>query len=169
MPSNWLYIDTNFPTFTGEESSEEKITTIQNYMFMLVEQLRYSLHNLDLSNMNKTAVERYETSITEPIYARIEDSEENIADLALTAEGLGLRLSNAEGNITSLTATAEGLSIQISDAEDDILQLGIRSPACSRRWTGLPCPPPTDRTVPICTSPATALSSPAPGSPSPAW
>lgn len=125
MPSNWLYIDTNFPTFTGEESSEEKITTIQNYMFMLVEQLRYSLHNLDLSNMNKTAVERYETSITEPIYARIEDSEENIADLALTAEGLGLRLSNAEGNITSLTATAEGLSIQISDAEDDILQLGI--------------------------------------------
>ena len=125
MPSNWLYIDTNFPTFTGEESSEEKITTIQNYMFMLVEQLRYSLHNLDLSNMNKTAVERYETSITEPIYARIEDGEENIADLAITAAGLGVRLSNAEGNITSLTATAEGLSLQISDAEDDILQLGI--------------------------------------------
>ena len=125
MPSNWLYIDTNFPTFTGEESSEEKITTIQNYMFMLVEQLRYSLHNLDLSNMNKTAVERYETSITEPIYARIEDGEENIADLAVTAAGLGVRLSNAEGNITSLTATAEGLSLQISDAEDDILQLGI--------------------------------------------
>ena len=58
MPSNWLYIDTNFPTFTGEENTEKKVTTIQNYMFMLVEQLRYSLHNLDLSNMNQTAVER---------------------------------------------------------------------------------------------------------------
>lgn len=58
MPSNWLYIDTNFPTFTGEENTEEKVTTIQNYMFMLVEQLRYSLHKLDLSNMNQTAVER---------------------------------------------------------------------------------------------------------------
>lgn len=89
MPSNWLYIDTNFPTFTGEESSEEKITTIQNYMFMLVEQLRYSLHNLDLSNMNKTAVERYETSITEPIYARIEDGEENIADPGHYGGGAG--------------------------------------------------------------------------------
>ena len=64
MPSNWLYIDTNFPTFTGEEDTEEKVTTIQNYMFMLVEQLRYSLHNLDLSNMNKTAVDRYETSLS---------------------------------------------------------------------------------------------------------
>lgn len=146
MPSNWLYIDTNFPTFTGEEDTEEKVTTIQNYMFMLVEQLRYTLHNLDLANMNKVAVERYETSLTEPIYARIEDGEEHIAELALTAAGLALRLSDAEGNITSLTATAagltlrmndaegnitslaataEGLSIQISDAEDDIIQLGI--------------------------------------------
>ena len=40
MPSNWLYIDTNFPTFTGEASPNVKITTIQNYMYMLVEQLR---------------------------------------------------------------------------------------------------------------------------------
>lgn len=125
MPSNWLYIDTNFPTFTGEEDTEEKVTTIQNYMFMLVEQLRYSMRNLDLSNMNKTAVDRYETSLTEPIYARIEDGEENVAQLALTAAGLALRLNDAEGNITSLTATAEGLSMQISDAEDDIIQLGI--------------------------------------------
>ena len=31
MPSNWLYIDTNFPAFTGEESMEEKVTSIQDY------------------------------------------------------------------------------------------------------------------------------------------
>lgn len=118
MPSNWLYIDTNFPTFTGEESSEEKITTIQNYMFMLVEQLRYSLHNLDLSNMNKTAVERYETSITEPIYARIEDSEENIADLALTAEGLATQISNAQGQISSLQQTVDGFALSASNGSN---------------------------------------------------
>ena len=33
MPSNWLYIDSNFPTFTGEESLKEQVTTIQNYMY----------------------------------------------------------------------------------------------------------------------------------------
>lgn len=133
MPSNWLYIDTNFPTFTDEEDTEEKVTTIQNYMFMLVEQLRYTLHNLDLSNMNRVAVEQYGTSLTEPIYARIEDGEANVAELALTAAGLALRMNDAEGNITSLAATAEGLSIQISDAEDDILQLGLTAQSLSVR------------------------------------
>ena len=59
MPSNWLYIDTNFPTFTGKESPNDKISTIQNYLFMLVEQLRYTLHNLDTANMNLTALEQY--------------------------------------------------------------------------------------------------------------
>lgn len=135
MPSNWLYIDTNFPTFTGEESPNEKITTIQNYMYMLVEQLRYSLHNLDLTNMNQTAVQRYETQLTEPIYARIADDEENTAQLALTAAALGLRLTNAEGSITSLTVTAEGLRLQISDAEDDILQLGATADRLSTQIT----------------------------------
>ena len=48
MPSNWLYIDTNFPAFTGEEAANEKIETVQNYLFLLVEQLRYTLRNLSL-------------------------------------------------------------------------------------------------------------------------
>lgn len=117
MPSNWLYIDTNFPTFTGEENTEEKVTTIQNYMFMLVEQLRYTLHNLDLANMNQTAVEQYETSLTEPIYARIENGEENVAELTLTAAGLSLRMNDAEGNITVLQQTVDGFAISASNGD----------------------------------------------------
>ena len=131
MPSNWINIDTNFPAFTGEESTEEKVTAIQNYMFMLVEQLRYSLRNLDLSNMNQTAVEKYGTSLTQPLYARIENGEENVAELALTAAGMSLRLNNAEGDITALNSTAEGLAVQISDAEDDIFQLGVTAQGLS--------------------------------------
>jgi len=123
VPSNWLYIDTNFPTFTGEESVNEKINTIQNYMYMLVEQLRYSLHNLDLTNMNQTAVKQYESYLTEPIYGRIEDSEGNINELKLTAEGLAGRITDAEGNITVLTATAGSLSAQLSDAQGNITAL----------------------------------------------
>ncbi len=48
MPSNWLYIDTNFPAFTGEESMEEKVTSIQDYMYLLVEQLRFQSQEHDL-------------------------------------------------------------------------------------------------------------------------
>lgn len=123
MPSNWLYIDTNFPTFTGEEDTEEKVSSIQNYLFMLVEQLRYSLHNLDLGNMNPAAVERFTGTITEPIFGRIEDAEGNITQLGITAKGLAAKISDAEGNITSLQATAKMLASQISDANGNISQL----------------------------------------------
>lgn len=123
MPSNWLYIDTNFPTFTGEEETEEKISSIQNYLFMLVEQLRYSLRNLDLKNMNPAAVERFTGTITEPIYGRIEDAEGNITQLGITAQGLAAKISDAEGNIASLQVTATQLASQISDANGNISQL----------------------------------------------
>lgn len=123
MPSNWLYIDTNFPTFTGEEETEEKVSSIQNYLFMLVEQLRYSLRNLDLKNMNPAAVERFTGTITEPIYGRIEDAEGNITQLSITAKGLAAQISDAEGNIASLQVTATKLASQISDANGNISQL----------------------------------------------
>lgn len=123
MLSNWLYIDTNFPTFTGEEETEEKVSSIQNYLFMLVEQLRYPLRNLDLKNMNPAAVERFTGTITEPIYGRIEDAEGNITQLGITAKGLAAKISDAEGNINSLQVTATKLASQISDANGNISRL----------------------------------------------
>ena len=152
MPSNWLYIDSNFPTFTGEENLKEQVTTIQNYMYMLVEQLRYTLHNLDLSNMNEAAVDDWENAITEPIYIHLEDSDERITQLAITAAGLSARMEDAEGNITTLQATATGLAAQITDAEGDIAALQVTADglsstvanqagqisSLSRRWAASP-------------------------------
>lgn len=135
MPSNWLYIDTNFPTFTGEESANEKINTIQNYMYMLVEQLRYSLRNLDLKNMNQTAVKQYENYLTAPIYTKIEDTDGNVADLQVTAKGLAGRITDAEGNINGLQITAKGLSAQISNAQGDITTLQATAQGLSARIT----------------------------------
>lgn len=95
MPSNWLYVDTNFPTFTADQSPDEKISTVQNYLYMLVEQLRYSMHNLDPeTNLNRTAAEKYASSITEPVYLRLEGNEEELARLALTVDGFSLEVSN---------------------------------------------------------------------------
>lgn len=132
MPSNWLYIDTNFPSFTQKESDGEKIETMQDYLFMLVEQLRYTLHNLDLSNMNKTAADEFVKQITDPIYGEIKDAEGNITQVALVAEGLAARIGDAEGNITQLQATAQGLSASISNLNGSVTNLtadvnGIRT------------------------------------------
>lgn len=123
MPSNWLYIDTNFPSFTQKESVNDKVETMQDYLFMLVEQLRYTLHNLDLSNMNKTATDEFVKQITDPIYGEIKDAEGNITQVALVAEGLAARIGDAEGSITQLGVTADGLAARISSAEGNITQL----------------------------------------------
>lgn len=117
MPSNWLYMDTNFPTFTGEESTGEKISTIQNYLFLLVEQMRYTLGNLDLSNMNTTAVDRFVEEITGPIYARIEDEEGHLARLELTAQGLSASISNAQDDIVQMELEADGIWAAVEDLE----------------------------------------------------
>lgn len=123
MASNWLYIDAGFPAFTGEESTEEKISAIQNYMYMLVEQLRYTLHNLDLANMNAAAVSQFTRTLTDPIYAAIQDADGNLTQLAVTAEGIAARVSDAEGSITGLQVTASGLSAAVSSAQGDISAL----------------------------------------------
>lgn len=132
MPSNRLYIDTNFPSFTQKESASDKIETMQDYLFMLVEQLRYTLHNLDLSNMNKTAADEFVKQITDPIYGEIKDAEGNITQVALMAEGLAARIGDAEGNITQLQATAKGLQASISSLDGSVTNLtadvnGIRA------------------------------------------
>lgn len=132
MPSNWLYIDTNFPSFTQKESANDKIETMQDYLFMLVEQLRYTLHNLDLSNMNKAAADGFAKAITDPVYAEIKDAEGNINQIGLTAQGLAARMENAEGNITQLVATADGLGARVSSLDGSVTNLtadvnGIRA------------------------------------------
>lgn len=118
MPSNWLYIDTNFPSFTQKESANDKIETMQDYLFMLVEQLRYTLHNLDLSNLNRAAADGIAKMITDPIYAEIQDAESNITQLGVTAQGLAARISNAEGDITEIGVTVDGLQTSVSGKID---------------------------------------------------
>ena len=125
MPSNWLYIDTNFPSFTQKESVNDKVETMQDYLFMLVEQLRYTLHNLDLSNMNKTATDEFVKQITDPIYGEIKDAEGNITQVALVAEGLAARIGDAEGNITQLQATAKGLQASVSNLDGAITNIKV--------------------------------------------
>ncbi len=125
MPSNWLYIDTNFPSFTQRESADDKIETMQDYLFMLVEQLRYTLHNLDLKNMNDAAADAFVKTITDPVYVRIEDAEGSITQLAATAEGLAAQVSDAEGNITKLQLTAEGLQAKVQSLDGSVANLTV--------------------------------------------
>ncbi len=123
MPSNLLSADTTFPTLTQEQSTDEKFEKITSYLYMLLEQLRYSMGNLDKDNFNDTGLEEIANLITEPVYIQLKDDEANISALTVTAAGLGARLSDAEGNITQLTATSNSLTSRITSAEGNISTL----------------------------------------------
>ena len=132
MPSNILSADTGFPQFTKETSDKDKIEQITSYLYMLLEQLRYSFCNLDKDNFNETGFDEIVNIITEPVYVQLENDEKQILALQVTAEGLGARLEDAEGNITSLTATANSLTTRITNAEGDVSSLQQTATALQR-------------------------------------
>ena len=144
MPSSLQTLDTAFPKIDDHQTTEENFNQVVNYLYMLLENLRYTLGNLGEDNFNDTELDSIAKLIQEPIWARIADDEGNIhtlnvtaqnllsqingingniSTLQQTAETLSSRISTADGNISTLTQTANSLSSKISDAEGNISSL----------------------------------------------
>lgn len=135
MPSNLLNADTSFPQLSDQQSSDEKITQVVNYLYMLLEQLRYTLSNLGEDNFNDTELQNIADIITEPVYVQLKDDEANISALQLTAAGLGVRMTDAEGNISQLTITSNSLTSRMTSAEGNISTLTQTANSLSSRIT----------------------------------
>lgn len=131
MPTTFQLVETTFPNGEGKDT-QEQINGVYDYLFVLLEQLRYTLFNLDGSNINQNALSEFIKNISEPIYAKIEDTDENVNEISITAKGLDARLSNAEGDITQLDTTAKGLQVSVSNLDGAITNIktdvnGIRA------------------------------------------
>ena len=131
MPTTFQLVETTFPNGEGKDT-QEQINGVYDYLFVLLEQLRYTLFNLDGSNINQNALSEFIKNISEPIYAKIADTDKNVNELSITANGLAARIGDAEGNITQLQATAQGLSSSISNLNGSVTNLtadvnGIRA------------------------------------------
>lgn len=136
MPTTFQLVETTFPNGEGKDT-QEQINGVYDYLFVLLEQLRYTLFNLDGSNINQNALSEFIKNISEPIYAKIEDTDENVNEISITAKGLDARLSNAEGDITQLDTTAKGLQASISNLDGAITNIkadvnGIRATVSSK-------------------------------------
>ena len=115
MPSSLLNVDTAFPELNGNESTDRKFRMVSDYLYMLREQLRYSMANLGLENFNDASFKEISGLITEPVYAQLGDVDDKMASLVLDNEKLAVRMTDAEGNISSLTQTSETFRTQIQD------------------------------------------------------
>jgi hypothetical protein len=131
VPTTFQLVETTFPNGEGKDT-QEQINGVYDYLFVLLEQLRYTLFNLDGSNINQNALSEFIKNISEPIYAKIEDTDKNVNEISITAKGLDARLSDAEGDITQLDTTAKGLQASISNLDGAITNIkadvnGIRA------------------------------------------
>ena len=133
MPSNILTTDTSFPQLTEEQSTDEKFGVITNYLYMLLEQLRYSMANLGRENFNDAEFDSIANIITEPVYIQLESVEGDVASLQLTAQSLTSRITDAEGNISTLQQTSNSLMARVQDAEGNISSLQLTAQSLTSR------------------------------------
>ena len=60
MPGNFLQADVSYPDLSKYDSTEAKLTAIQNYLFLLLENLRYTLRNLSMEdNFNQAELSKW--------------------------------------------------------------------------------------------------------------
>ena len=123
MPSSLQTLDTAFPKIDDHQTTEENFNQVVNYLYMLLENLRYTLGNLGEDNFNDTELDSIGKLITEPVWARIADDEGNIHTLNVTAQNLLSQVSDLDGNLSALQQTAETLSSRISTADGNISAL----------------------------------------------
>ena len=143
MPGNFLNIDTEFPTLTGKESSKELIPELMNYLSLLVEQLRYTLNNLDTTNFNSKALSDWEADSTQDVVDQVVTLTALLNQTNQRLASLTSRVTSAEGNITSLEGrmdTAEenitGLTGRMTTAESNITNLAERTATLETWKTG---------------------------------
>lgn len=117
MPSSLLNVDTAFPELKGNRSTDEKFRMVSDYLYMLREQLRYSMANLGLENFNDASFQEISGLITKPVYAQLGNVDEKMASLVLDNQKLAVRMTDAEGNISSLTQTSNALRSQIQNLD----------------------------------------------------
>lgn len=133
MPSNWLSIDSNFPSFTGEESPEQQIRALHNYLFQLREGLQYSLQNLTADNFNTAALQNLTdaqknevTTQLEKVYTQLNQMAAEIDRLSGRVSGtenLSGRMTTAEGEITGLKGRTKLTEENIEDLAGRVKQL----------------------------------------------
>lgn len=123
MPSNWLSIDSNFPSFTGEEPPQQQIRALHNYLFQLREGLQYSLQNLTADNFNTAALQNLTDAQKNEVTTQLEKVYNVLNQMAAQIDSLSGRVSGTEslsGRVTTAEGEITGLKDRIQLAEENI-------------------------------------------------
>lgn len=70
MPGKLFEADVSFPDLSGRESADDKLKAVEDYLYLLLESLRWTLRNLSPENFNETEMEDWLDRVaTRELYA----------------------------------------------------------------------------------------------------
>lgn len=131
MPNNLKIADTNLPDLSGM-SQKEQISTLTNYLYMLLENLRYVLNNLGISNFNDEELNGMQKLFNGPVIQQVQDVEGNLSTISQEVDNITSQVEDVEGNysnlsqdVNSLTGTVSNLSGQFSQVKQDVDGLNV--------------------------------------------
>lgn len=115
MPTSFLSADAGFPRLTNDIPMEERMNRIENYLYMLLEQLRYTLANLGEENFNETSLKEIGEAIQGPVLSVVSDLAGNVSTISQTATAITTRLDNFNGSSSTIEQTATSLTTRLND------------------------------------------------------
>lgn len=141
MPVSLLNTDTSFPTFESDTPTKERVEVLTNYLYMLLEELRYTFGNLGEENFNDAGLLSLSMKIREPINIRISETENSVAEISAVADENSASISRlltwqseTDSSITKVEEVASSNEAKITlltqwqdDVDYNIAQLAIES------------------------------------------
>ena len=121
MPNAWAMIDTSFPTFTGKETYREQVGALQDYLYLVVEELKYQLANLNTQNWNKTALETFQKDTTAETDEQVKLLQEQLVSITNRLTAFNTSLSQlterVKDSAEELPKLWEGLELLAGDVD----------------------------------------------------
>ena len=117
MGSNWLAVDSNFPSFTGRESPTEQIRALHNYLHCLKEHLKYSLNNLTADNWNTAALDSLTADAKEQLRVGIASMTNQLTQMQAQINDLQKKVAIGDKLDSRVTATEESITYLEEDVQ----------------------------------------------------
>ena len=120
MPSVLFTLDNQLPSFTGNESPQQQIKKLYDYLVQLKQSLQYSLRNLTAENFNAAALDSLTAGAKLELEQTLSLMQAAVGQLSSKVDSISARIGALEGltgRVASLEESDDLLAQEIADAQ----------------------------------------------------
>ena len=122
MGFDWTSIESSFPTFREDESPRESARKLHDYLYRFVNQLKFTLQNLDTGNWNEKALQTFAKDTTRNVEKQTEAQAVTLGNVKAATEAQKEQIVGTQEKVTYLEALAGG-TVRDLDAVIEVLAM----------------------------------------------